>query len=185
MKNLIVLLLLGVALSSGPVPVANAAITPDAGPRPDESNSVTAVRTLVTRCLPGVLGGKGVPTAGLSKASDAATRRMLGDRHGSVWLNLWADVLMVEFTDVPLCRVVAMSVDPAVLADLVMRVFSEAETPFIRERFRLEEDGGFAAVYSLTGGSKGVVIRISTTRGGDGGRIATLSVERVERFADP
>lgn len=163
-----------------PVPVANAAITPDAEPRPEESNSVTAVRTLITRCLPGVLSGEGAPTAGLSKASDATTRRMLGDRQGSVWLNVAARVLMVEFRDSPVCRVVAMSIDPAVLADLVIRVFAEAETPFIRERFRLDDDGGFAAVYSLTARSKGVVVRISTKRSGNQGRIATLSVERSE-----
>ena len=103
---------------------------------------------------------------------------MLGDREGDVWLNVGAQVVMVDFRDVPVCRVVALSVDPAVLADLVMRVFSESETPFTRERFRLDDDGGFAAVYSLTGKSKGIVIRISTTRAGNGGRLATLTVER-------
>ena len=103
---------------------------------------------------------------------------MLGDRNGDVWLNAKARVVMVDFRDAPVCRVVALSVDPAVLADLVMRVFSENETPFVRERFRLDADGGFAAVYSLTAKTKGVVIRVSTPRTGDGDRFATLSVER-------
>ena len=71
-----------------------------------------------------------------------------------------------------------MSIDPAVLADLVMRVFTEATTPFQRERFKLNTDGSFAAVYSSIGGSKGVVVRISTDRMEDGSRFATLSVER-------
>ena len=55
---------------------------------------------------------------------------MLGDREGDVWLNVGARVVMVDFRDVPVCRVVALSVDPAVLADLVMRVFSEREDAF-------------------------------------------------------
>lgn len=178
MKNLVVLTALAAALLTSPVPPSRAAVLPDSGLRAAESSSVTAVRTLITRCLPGVLSGDRAPTAGLAPASEAATRRMLGDREGDVWLNVGAQVVMVDFRDVPVCRVVALSVDPAVLADLVMRVFSESETPFTRERFRLDEDGGFAAVYSLTGKSKGVVIRISTTRAGDGGRFATLTVER-------
>lgn len=178
MKNLVVLSALAVALLASPVPAPKAAVLPDSGIPKAESSSVTAVRTLITRCLPGVLSGERAPSAGLAPASEAATRRMLGDREGDVWLNVGARVVMVDFRDVPVCRVVALSVDPAVLADLVMRVFSESETPFTRERFRLDEDGGFAAVYSLTGNSKGVVIRISTTRTDGGGRFATLTVER-------
>lgn len=178
MKNLAVLTALAVALLTSSAAAPKAAVLPDSNLRAAESSSVTAVRTLITRCLPGVLSGDRAPTAGLAPASEAATRRMLGDREGDVWLNVGAQVVMVDFRDVPVCRVVALSVDPAVLADLVMRVFSESETPFTRERFRLDDDGGFAAVYSLTGKSKGIVIRISTTRVGNGGRFATLTVER-------
>ncbi len=183
MKNLIVLTVLVLTMLSGPVPAARAAVLPDFETGKAESNSVTAVRTLITRCLPSVLSGKGVPTSGLSPASEATTRRMLGSRQGSVWLDFDARVVMVDFQDAPVCRVVALSIDPAVLADLVMRIFSESETPFTRDRFRLDEGGGFAAVYSLSGKSHGVVIRISTAWAKDGGRFATLSVERSDKDA--
>lgn len=178
MKNLIVLTVLVLTMLSGPVSAARAAVLPDFETAELESNSVTAMRTLITRCLPSVLSGKGVATVGLSPASEATTRRMLGSRQGSVWLDFDARVVMVDFQDAAVCRVVALSIDPAVLADLVMRVFSESETPFTRDRFRLDEGGGFAAVYSLNGKSHGVVIRISTAWAKDGGRFATLTVER-------
>ena len=185
MKTLIVLSALAAALVTAPVPAlvapAQAAAKAGVEVKQTESASVSAVRALITRCLPSVLGGKGLPSAGLAAASEAATRQMIGNRDGSVWMDTQAKVMMVDFHDVPSCKVVALSVDPGVLADLVMRVFAEAKTPFTRERFRLDEDGGFAAVYSSVGKRKGVIIRISTERTQDGGRFATLSVEQDQR----
>ncbi|MEM9059700.1 MAG: hypothetical protein AAGD13_04490 [Pseudomonadota bacterium] len=136
------------------------------------------MRALITRCIPSVLGGKSAPTSGLQQASQEMTRKMLGKRDGSVWLDTEAQVLMVDFHDQPTCRVIALSVDPAVLADLVMRVFSEAETPFTRQQFRLDNGGAFAAVYTSDADRDGVIVRIEATNTSDGGRFATLSVER-------
>ena len=179
MKNLIVFSAVAAALFVAPVaPVAHAAVGAKAPTQVTESNSVSAVRALIARCLPGVLSGEGATKTGLSRASDATTRQMLGSRDGSVYMNSKASLMMVEFHDVPVCRIIAMSIDPAVLADLVMRVFSEASTPFTRERFKMHEGGGFAAVYSSEGNTKNVVIRISTDQMADGRRFATLSVER-------
>lgn len=86
---------------------------------------------------------------------------------------------MIDFDDVPVCRVVALSVDPAVLADLVIRVFVEATGNFQRERFRMNMDGGFAAVYSGVAGHTPVLIRISTTHQDNGNVFASLNVERA------
>lgn len=180
MKNLIAFSAVAAALfTAAAAPVAQAAVLPKVSTATSvESNSVSAVRALIARCLPGVLTGKGAAKAGFSKASEKTTRRMLGQRDGSVYMDYDASLMMVEFHDVPVCRIIAMSIDPAVLADLVMRVFAEASTPFKRERFNLETNGSFAAVYSSVGGSKGVVVRISTDEMQDGSRFATLTVER-------
>ncbi len=179
MKNLIAFSAVAAALFAASfAPQAHAAARPEVQTQTTESNSVSAVRALIARCLPGVLNGKGAATAGFSKASDKTTRQMLGSRDGGVYMNHDANLMMIDFHDVPVCRIIAMSIDPAVLADLVMRVFAEATTPFQRERFKLNTDGSFAAVYSSTGRSKGVVVRISTDRMEDGSRFATLSVER-------
>ena len=179
MKNLIAFSAVAAALFTASVaPVAKAAVLPQVSAKTTESNSVSAVRALIARCLPGVLSGKGATTAGFSKASEKTTRRMLGSRDGSVYMDFDTNLMMVDFHDQPACRIIAMSIDPAVLADLVMRVFAEASTPFERERFNLGTDGSFTAVYSSTGGVKGVVIRISTDRMDDGSRFATLTVER-------
>ncbi len=179
MKNLIAFSAVVTALFAASVaPQADAAARPEVQTQIAENNSVSAVRALIARCLPGVLNGKGAATAGFSKASAATTRQMLGSRDGSVYMDYDASLMMVDFHDAPVCRIIAMSIDPAVLADLVMRVFAEATTPFQRERFKLNTDGSFAAVYSSIGGSKGVVVRISTDRMEDGSRFATLSVER-------
>ncbi len=186
MKNLIVFTAVAAALFvASPAPVAQAAVTSGVSTSSTESNSVSAVRALIARCLPGVLSGNGAVKAGFSKASEKTTRRMLGKRDGSVYMDFDASLMMVEFHDVPVCRIIAMSIDPAVLADLTMRVFAEASTPFKRERFKLEADGSFAAVYSSVGGSNGIVVRISTDEMQDGRRFATLSVERdISETAD-
>ncbi|MEM7211310.1 MAG: hypothetical protein AAF479_05340 [Pseudomonadota bacterium] len=185
MKTLVVLSALAAALVTAPVTgftaPAQAAAKAGVELKQTESTSVSAVRALITRCLPSVLSGKGIPTSGLAAASKAATRQMIGSRNGSVWMDTDAKFMMVDFHDVPSCKVIALTVDPGVLADLVMRVFSEAKTPFTRERFRMDEDGGFSAVYSSAGKRKGVVIRISTAEAKDGGRFATLSVEQDMR----
>lgn len=179
MKNLIVFsAALAALFVASTAPAAHAAARPEVQVQSTESNSVAAVRALISRCLPAVLSGNGATKAGLSRASEQAKRMMLGSREGSVHMDRRADMMLVEFYDVPVCRIIAMSIDPAVMADLVMRVFSEASTPFVRERFSLNDDGSFAAVYSSTGDRKGVVIRISTDRMEDGRRFATLTAER-------
>ena len=185
MKNLAIFSAVSAALFAAtlaPVTdVAQAAVLPKSATRAPDSNSVVAVRALITRCLPGVLGQRNAPTAGLSRASLKVQKQMLGDRDGSVWLDHDADVMMVDFHDAPTCRILALSIKPAVLADLVMRVFAEAETPFTREKFQLREGGGFSAVYSSPAGKTGVVIRISTISTDKGERFATLSVEADQR----
>lgn len=185
MKTLIVLSALAAALVTAPVPAliapAQAAAKPGVELKQTESPSVSAIRTLITRCVPSVLSGKAATAAGFSAASRAATREIIGARDGSVWMDGETKVMMVDFHDAPTCKVIALQVDAGVLADLVMRVFSEAKTPFTRERFSMDEDGGFAAVYSSMGKRKGIVIRISTSRTEDGGQFATLSVEQDDR----
>ena len=179
MKNLVVFSAAIAALLTAYIaPTAYASARPEVQLDSNESNSVMAVRALVSRCLPGVLSGNGATTAGLARASDGISHKMLGERAGTVWFDSKAHMMMIDFHDAPTCRIIATPIDPAVMADLVMRVFSEAETPFVRKRFSLHADGGFAAVYTSAGDGQGVVIRISTDRLEDGRRFATLSVEK-------
>lgn len=144
-----------------------------------ESNSVLAMRTLISRCLPGIGSGQGVVTTGLSRAEALNEAVILGSRQGAVWRDRDTKLLLIDFDDAPVCRVVALSVDPAILADLVIRVFVEADGDFRRERFRLDANGGFAAVFSGVAGRTPVLIRISTTHQANGNVFASLNVERA------
>lgn len=179
MKTLIVLSAVIAALATAPFATpASAAVLPKSETREAESASVIAMRALITRCLPSVMSDKAAPTAGLAKASNDMTRQVLGNRDGSVWMDLQSQVMMVDFHDQPSCRVIALTIDPAVLADLVMKVFAEASTPFKRQQFRLDEGGAFEAVYTSGAAEKSVTVRIEATNTGNGRRFATLSVER-------
>ena len=118
-------------------------------------------------------------TTGLKRLSNSEETAVLGTREGQVWLDRDEKVLLIDFSDVPVCRVVALSVDPAILADLVIRVFRESDGAFLRKRFSLRQDGGFAAVYSATDETMPVVVRISTTHQSNGNVFASLNVERA------
>ena len=155
-----------------------AGVLPDAERSTPDSTSVSAMRALLTRCLPAVLDGSPARTTGMLPAAAPISQGLLGARTGTVWTDRRADLLMVHFADVPTCRVIGLGIDPAVMADLVIRLFSEAETPFRRERFRLDADGGFAAVYAIRQGGEDIVIRMSTAQSVEGSRFANLTVER-------
>ncbi|MEM1300451.1 MAG: hypothetical protein AAGH68_14355 [Pseudomonadota bacterium] len=173
------ILLISIALLAGLVAgFATAGVPSDPAAKRAESNSVTAIRTLISRCIPDVRDGAAI-TTGLNRVDRPDETAILGDRRGEVWLDGSRKVLLIDFEDAPVCRVVALSVDPAVLADLVIRVFLEADGDFKRERFRMDVDGGFAAVYSGAAGQTPVLVRISTTRQGNGNVFASLNVERA------
>lgn len=177
--NFMRILLISIALLAGLVAgFATAGVPVDPTTKRTESNAVTALRTLISRCIPGIRDGATI-TTGLTRADQPDEVAILGDRRGEVWLDGARKVLLIDFEDAPVCRVVALSVDPAVLADLVIRVFVEADGDFKRERFRLDTDGGFAAVYSGVVGQTPVLVRISTTRQGNGNVFASLNVERA------
>ena len=162
------ILLISIALVAGLVAgFATAGVPAKPTAKRVESNSVTAVRALISRCIPGIRDGAAV-TTGLNRVDRPEEAAILGDRRGQVWLDGEQKVLLIDFEDAPVCRVVALSVDPAVLADLVIRVFLEADGDFKRERFRLDTDGGFAAVYSGLAGQTPVLVRISTTKQANG-----------------
>jgi len=174
MKTLSVLSVFLTCLLAAP---ALAGVSPqDPAPRAD-TTAVSAVRALLTRCLPAVTGDVALGWAGLTGADPGAARTLLGQRPGRAWSGDRGRLLIAEFADAPLCRVVALDVDPAVMTDLVIRLFSG--TPFVRQRFRLYADGGFAAVYTGAGAKVAVVLRLSTGTDAAGRRIAILSAERA------
>ena len=167
------ILLICVALLAGAIAgIASAGVRHDRAPVVSETPSVMAMRALITRCIPGASSGA-VTTAGLRRTDTETEASLLGPRTGMVWATPRAEILLIDFADAPVCKVVVPRIDPAVLADLVIRVFLESDGTFTRERFRFDEGGGFAAVYAGTG----VVIRISASTGAHGGAFATLSAE--------
>ena len=169
-------LVICVALLAGAIAgIASAGVRPDAAPAASETPSVMAMRALITRCIPGA-SGSDVTTTGLRRTDTETEATLLGPRTGMVWASSGAEILLIDFADAPVCKVVAPRIDPAVLADLVIRVFLEADGTFQRERFRFDEGGGFAAVYTGTG----VVVRISASTGANGGAFATLSAEAAQ-----
>lgn len=183
-QNFMRILLISAALVAGLIAgFATAGVPSDPLATRGESSAVTAMRTLITRCIPGVRDGA-VITAGLNRVGQPEEHAILGERRGQVWLDGARRLLLIDFDDTPVCRVVALSVDPAVLADLVIRVFVEADGDFKRERFRLDSDGGFAAVFSGASGQVPVIVRISTTKQPNGNVFASLNVERVQTDAD-
>lgn len=171
---ILIALLAGIVAGVASAGISNAGVPVAAEPR-SESTSVQAVRAVITRCLPSV-GQRGeAVTAGLTRLPPQDERAILGDRAGRVYLRPQS-LLLIDFEDAPACRVVALSVDPAVLADLVIQVFSGEADTFKTERFRMDEDGGFAAVYS----GLGLVIRITTTREENGNHFAAFTVARMD-----
>ena len=144
-----------------------------------DSTSVAAMRALLTRCMPGIIGGEAPRMTGFRPAAGPVTAAILQGREGQVWLDRSERVLVASYQDAPVCKVIALNVDPAVLGDIVIRVFREADTPFERQRFRMDADGGFAAVYTGKGTAREIVVRIHTARRDDGSRFATLSVEEA------
>ena len=174
------ILLISIALVAGLVAGFATAGTPnDPASLRAESNAVTALRTLINRCLPAIGAQRDMVTTGLNRVSAPDEAAILGKRQGQVWRDREEKLLVIDFQDVPVCRVVALSLDPAVLADLVIRVFVEADGDFRRERFRVDNNGGFAAVYSGVAGHTPVLVRISTTHQANGNVFASLNVERV------
>lgn len=161
-------------------PASTAGVAPKTSAPEEVSRSVKAMRALLTRCLPGVRTGTALPTAGLLPADPGTTSRLLGERAGEVWTDRRAEYLIIRYNDTRQCKVIALDIKPAVMADLVIRLFSEADTPFRRERFRLDEDGGFAAVYAMGSGTRQLLVRISTATNRAGAKFATLTVERTD-----
>lgn len=159
-------------------PPADAAVSTRSAPQPEDPPSAAALRALLTRCLPEIIKGGALRTTGLTQAGKEIEKSMLGDRTGAVWADWKTDLLMIDYHDVPVCRIIALYIDATVLVELVSAVFAESISSFRRERYRLEEDGSFAVVYSGTPQGVGVVIRISTSAMVDGSPFATLSVER-------
>lgn len=173
-----ILHVLSVALTCFASAHALAGITPGTDLPEAETKSVLAVRALLTRCLPPVLDGTPAMDAGLVPAEDNVAGRLLGDRPGKVWTDRDFELLLLQFDDTPLCRIIALDIKPRVLGDIVLRVFDEKDTPFRQQRFRVDEDGGFAAIYQAGEGDRAIIIRVSTAVSSAGKRFATLSVER-------
>ena len=162
--NCMRVLVICVALLAGAIAgIASAGVRHDNVPVVTETPSVMAMRALITRCIPGASSGD-VTTTGLRRTDTETEATLLGPRAGAVWATPRAEILLIDFADVPVCKVIVPRIDPAVLADLVIRVFLESDGAFTRERFRFDEGGGFAAVYSGTG----VVVRISASTGENG-----------------
>ena len=174
------ILLISIALAAGLVAGFATAGTPrDPAANRVDSSAVMALRTLINRCLPAIGARQGMVTTGLNRISASDEAAILGERQGRVWQDRNEKLLVIDFQDAPVCRVVALSLDPAVLADLVIRVFVEADGDFRRERFRVDSNGGFAAVYSGVTGHTPVLVRIATTHQANGNVFASLNVERV------
>ena len=163
---------------------AQAGVLPHAAPAEDDSTSVTAVRALLTRCMPPVMSDKPLVTHGLVRADQAATEQLLGGRPGQVWTDRDVRIVLIDFHDLPVCRVIGLQIDPKVLSDLVLRLFDDAKTPFRQQRFRLDRDGGFAAVYAAGSETGTMIVTISTAISVEGARFATLTLERTGAVAE-
>lgn len=170
--------IIATALALSAAAPVSAGVLPDARQSAPDSPAVTAVRALLSRCMPPVLAGEPLVTAGLVRADAGVSDKLLGDRQGQVWTDRSVRMVLIGFDDVPVCRVIGLKVDPLVLGDLVLRVFDEAETPFRQQRFRIDKAGGFAAVYAMEGARGSVLVTISTAVSVDGSPFATLTMER-------
>ncbi|MEM7746423.1 MAG: hypothetical protein AAF409_22240 [Pseudomonadota bacterium] len=164
-------LIVGVASATN----AHAGVPATAVEPAGDSTSVQAVRAVITRCLPGINQAGDVVTTGLDRLPEDHEQAVLGDRDGRVYIE-GESFLMIDFDDAPVCRVVALSVDPAVLADLVLQVFVAAEDTFRPAYLRIETDGSFVAVFQGTKTVEGIEIRITTTREKNGNVFASLNV---------
>lgn len=158
----------------GPAP---AAIRP-AAQTVEEGTAASALRMLLTRCLPHVVVGGAPRTSGLEQAGETFSRAMLDGRRGSVWANWDRETVMIAYAAMPVCRVVALTIDPDDLAGKVVKVFSSSTTIFRRQRFRNDVFGSFAAVYTGNADGVEIILRISISERSDGASFATLSVER-------
>lgn len=177
--NFMRILFISAALLAGLIAgYASAGVTSQFQPRTEETTPVAAMRTLISRCVPGIASGTPIVTTGFTRAPGSTEQALLGTRSGAVWSTRNRDVIIVAFSDVPVCRVVAMDIDAAVMADLVIRLFREQGTVFRRQRFRFHKEGGFAAVYTTHGDTAPLVVRLNVIEKPNGRGYATLSVER-------
>ncbi|MEM1160063.1 MAG: hypothetical protein AAGJ28_03955 [Pseudomonadota bacterium] len=147
-----------------------------------ETAPVSAVRAMLNRCLPAVASDEPLSEAGLVPTGAATAAHVLGGREGQVWTDRKAAFILVNFADTPSCRIIAPDIDLLVMGDLVTRLFTEADSPIARERFKINEDGTFSAVYTAQGAKAGVIMSISTGVAKAGAGFATLSVERMTPF---
>ncbi|MEM0988213.1 MAG: hypothetical protein AAGK00_04990 [Pseudomonadota bacterium] len=172
-------LVCGLLLSVFTPAMAPAGVPKLAGPPAVQSTSVQAVYAVINRCLPRVGQTGRAVTTGLDRLNPADEREILGSRKGRVFMRP-DRLLLIDFDDAPVCRVVALSVDPAVLADLVLQVFTAGDEVFRTDRFSVGDDGTFAAVYT----APGIIIRITTTRQANGNHFAALNVAKVAQPDD-
>lgn len=173
------ILLISLALIAGLIAgIATAGVSPQFTAPVADSTPVAAMRTLIGRCIPGIASGGPVVTTGFTRAGSDAEQALLGQRAGAVWSTRNHDVILVAFSDAPVCRVVAMDIDASVMADLVIRLFREQDGVFRRQRFRFHDEGGFAAVYTTHGDTAPLVVRLNCVQHPNGRGYATLTVER-------
>lgn len=175
---------LSVFLISLTVAPAMAGVTPGAAVPERDTPSVLAMRVLVNRCLPTIVHERPVMTTGFFKVGDAVAKKVLQGSRGTVWTDRTNRLLMVSYADVPVCKVIALRVEPAVLGDLVLSVFREDDTAFRQQRFRIDEDGGFAALYKFGDSADATLVRVWTSVATTGERFATLTVERALKISN-
>lgn len=174
------ILLISLALLAGLIAgIATAGVAPRAAAPDPETAAVMGMRAFISRCIPGIAAGGAITTTGLERASEPTEHALLGARTGQVWLSRGAEMMLIDFSDAPVCRVVVPHVEPIVMTDMILRVFREADGAFRNERFKFSEGGGFAAVYTATSGQPGLVVRVETGLGANGTGYASLSAERA------
>jgi len=174
---------LALALVAPMVPsAAFAGFAPSAALRAPDTPSVAALRALFNRCFP-AMSGQGALSLGMQPAAAPIARHLLGERPGAVWADSDGGLFVADYADRPVCKVVVLGIDKRVLGDLVLAVFREEDTPFRQRRFRIDEDGGFAAIYTAKVAENEVVVRIHTGTNTIGQSMATLQIERPQPLA--
>lgn len=174
------ILLISVALLGGLIAgLAGAGVPATPKPPKPDTAAVMGMRAFVTRCIPGIAQAREIVTTGLVAADPATEAAVLGPHKGAVWTSHEAEIILIAFTETPVCRIVVPGVDPAVMTDLILGVFRDEDGLFRNKRIRFEDLGGMVAVYRSTDPNQSLVLRVTTGIGETGLGFALLSAERA------
>ncbi len=136
-----------------------------------------ALWQLMTSCLPRLLEPEVAPGRNFERAASADESALLGARSGAVWRHRDDGLLMIEFHDMPACRIVVPGLSSMDLAFAAKQSFAYQFEGFLRTDIAFGEDGDYAARYELSHPKGGaIVLDLSTRVSGAGKTVGILSV---------